>query len=79
MINIGYYYGDNGISFLYKSPIKKTNWVTNICYFDQVRQKLYSPNLKNLAEFGRDSCGLRRSELYWLNFITDVHDSFVLR
>jgi hypothetical protein len=76
---IGYYYSDNGLCNLYKSPKKKDNWVSNICYYDSYMRKFYSPNIKNIAVNGRNIDKMRKSENYWSKFITLTHDSFVLK
>lgn len=78
MLFIGYYYSEHGLCYLYKSPTKKTNWVSNICYYDSFLGKFYSPNIKNISVNGRDADGMRKSENFWSKFITSAHDSFVL-
>jgi len=79
MLFIGYYYTDRDVCYLYKSPGKMSNWVSNIVYFDEETNRLYSPNIKNLAKNGRNADGAPMSDLYWASFITDAHDSFVLK
>ena len=77
MLFIGYYYSDNGVFYLYKSDTKAPNWVSNICYYDSLNMRYYSPNIKHLAEYGRDADGMRKPEHFWTRFITSTHDSFV--
>jgi hypothetical protein len=79
MLFIGYYYSENGLCYLYKAPMKMSNWVSNIVYYDDYNKSLYSPNMKNLAANGRDAEGSRLSEYSWSKFLTDAHDSFVLK
>ena len=77
MLFIGYYYADTGLYYLYKASSKKPNWVSNICYYDSYTNRLYSPNMRNLAQNGRDADGIKHAEHFWKKFITDTHDSFV--
>lgn len=76
--HIGIYYTDNGSMNLYKSKFIKSNWITNIIYFDTTKQKYFSPSLKNIVMNGRTLTGEKKSESYWLYFIEITHASFVL-
>jgi hypothetical protein len=77
MFCIGLYYTDYGAYLLYRVDQRKEDWVSNICYFDSNNLKYYSPNLRNIAQYGRDHDGLAHEEWYWSSYISDTYPSFV--
>ena len=78
MHQIGYYYADNGVFHLYNTDFRMGNWVSNICYYDTLLGKYYSPNIKNVMLYGRDLHMGRFSVTALQAEISTTHSSFVL-
>jgi len=76
---IGYYYSEDGLFNLYKTNMFAYTWVTNICYYDSLKGRYYSPNMKNLLENGRNLRWQRFNVEDLTKNVVSAHSSFVLR
>jgi len=74
---IGYYYSDYGTCRLYALDHCKGNWVSNVCYWNPILQKYYSPNMKELELNGRALSWERLHGHQWARHIKQAHVSFV--
>lgn len=66
---IGTYDTLNDTYLLYQVDYLNPQWFSNICYFDTILQKFYSPNLVNIASNAKDIDGQKRDEYYWNQYI----------
>jgi hypothetical protein len=79
MLCIGIYFTDYGSAVLYKLDYMSPGWVTNVCYKNPITGSLYSPTMANIVQNARDHDGQKRDSVFWNKYVSQAHDSYVLK